>query len=109
MELQSSLAEESPVVTLKNGTQYSRTLVKNTMKLLHELVGIANGGLLANDLVLACHLDENHRFFDGCQRKLIELGFLDLDGVIKPSVRDIVLSAINGESSTLSFISPIRD
>lgn len=101
--------EESPVVMLKNGTRASRAMVKEVMhKLHHIMTKEPNGAFLLNDLVMKCQ-DEAHRcFFHGCQGKLTELGFLDIDGVVKPSMRDIILSSITGSGPDLGFGSPIK-
>lgn len=106
MELQNSLVEESPVVTLKNGKSASRVTVKRVMDKMKDMLSIPNGAILLNDLVMKCQ-NERHQFFDGCAAKLYELGFLDSDGVVFPSMRDIVLSSITGEGQDLGFGSPI--
>lgn len=115
MELQESLIEESPVVTLKNGARASRVIVKQVLDNLLKLMakpepyaedGIYNGAILLSELVTRCQ-NEEHLFFDGCERKLSELGFLDTDGAVKLSVRDIVLSSITGQGADLGFSSPI--
>lgn len=107
MELQSSLTEETPVVVLKTGNKASRFLVKEVMAMIKQIQeDTQNGAILLNDLVMKCQ-DEEHRFFDGCQWKLSTLGFLDTDGLVKPSMKEIILSALVGEGNELGFISPI--
>jgi hypothetical protein len=116
MELQSSLIEtespiieaESPTVTLKNGTLYSRSLVKDVMYKITQLqTSVPNGALLLLELVTKCKNPE-HRYFDGCKWKLAELGFLESDGEVIPSTRDILLSALTGEGLDIGFESPIQ-
>jgi hypothetical protein len=104
-----NFAGEAPVVRLKNGTLASRYNVKRVMATLGEMqTKMENGAILINDLVMKCRDDEHH-YFDGCERMLFELSFVDADGDVVPSVRDIVLSAMKGEGEDLSFISPIAD
>lgn len=108
MEMQSSLIEESPVVTLKNGTRYSRKLVKKIMDGIHRMQKeIPNGAILINDLVMKLE-NERHQFFDGCQMALSQLGFVDEDGLIPASVSDILKSSMMGEGESLSFGSPYQ-
>lgn len=99
---------ENPVVLLKNGTRASRVLVKKVMDQLLELMTVTkNGALLLNELVMKCH-DDEYECFDGTAWKLCELGLFDSDGMVKPSVRDIVLSSIIGHWPELGFSSPIK-
>jgi hypothetical protein len=108
MELQTSLIEESPIVTLKNGTQYARRTMNTVMHHIRQMqTEIPNGALLLNDLVTKCR-DADYEYYPGCQWKLSELDLLDSDGQVKPSVRDIVLSAVIGEGMDIGFASPIR-
>lgn len=103
------VAQENPVVTLKNGTRASRAIVKEVMSKLQQIMTKEpNGAFLLNDLVMKCQDDDHRFFFHGCQGKLTELGFLDIDGVVKPSMRDIILSSITGSGSDLGFGSPIK-
>ena|SRR5688572_18061028 len=115
MELQNSLVEESSVVTLKNNTRYSRDTVKLVLDKILGLMAtpdpsnedaIFNGAILLSELVARCQ-NEEHMFFDGCERKLMQLEFIDTDGVVKPYVRDIVLSSITGHGVDLGFTSPL--
>lgn len=102
---------ESPVVTLRTGRRVSRFLVKQVMIKLKLIVeDMQNGAILLNDLVMKCH-NEEHTFFDGSQWKLAELGFLDTNGQVIDSMREIVLAAITqdpeGLSDTWGLTSPI--
>jgi hypothetical protein len=107
MELQSSLTDESPVVTLKSGHRVSSFLVKQVMSKVKEMQeDMKNGAILLNDLVMRCR-DENHEFFIGCQWKLAELGFLDTNDNVIPSMREIILSSAAEHGNGFSFHSPI--
>jgi len=113
MELQSSLADESPIVTLKTGSKVSRFLVQEVMTKLKQMQqDMQNGAILLNDLVMKCR-DENHEFFNGCQWKLSELGFLDTEGNVHGTMREIVLAAVDissdGGGDSLGLISPIQN
>jgi len=91
MELQASIVEESPVVTLGNGSQVSRGVYTRVMACIEQLHASPSSDILFMDLIAKCK-NVNHEFYDKCQWKLSELGFLDTDGHVPLSVRDIVLS-----------------
>jgi len=93
---------DSPVVTLRTGRRASHYLVKQVMtnlKLIQD--DMRNGAILLNDLVMKCRY-EDHPFFDGSQWKLSELGFLDTDGRVIETMREIILAAITDETDGLS-------
>lgn len=83
----------SPVVRLENSVKVSRHLLLKVLRLKDK----ENGAILFNDLVMRCHDEpggEEMRFvyFDGSISRLGSLGFLQPDGTVYPTVRDIVLS-----------------
>lgn len=85
-------SEESPIVRLKNGTQVSRHLRNRVL----SMRSAKNGALLFNDLVMRCHDlnrgEEIHfMYFDGSISHFGTLGFLQPDGNVYPTVREIVL------------------
>ena len=83
----------SPVVRLENSAQVSRHLLHKVLRLKSE----ENGEILFNDLVMRCHDDSagediRYVYFDGSISRLGSLGFLQPDGTVYKTLRDIVLS-----------------
>ncbi len=96
------------LVELKNGAKVLRAHVKSVTAKLYELTqGRDTGAILLHELVMKSR-DKQHALFDGCGRRLLELGFLNEEGSVKGYVRDIVLSSAKDEGLELSFISPLR-
>ena len=86
------IAKPNPVVRLKSGALVSQALVKRVV----EMMDGENGALLFNDLVMRCQDEfgsEEMRFvyFDGSISRLGTLGFLQPDGNVYPTFREIAL------------------
>ncbi len=89
----SATSEESPIVTLKCGEVVSRYQFNRVLALKKE----KNGAILLNDLILRCREDPASFdlwfvYYEGSLQRLRELGLLDSDGEVPPSIRAIALS-----------------
>jgi hypothetical protein len=92
-------------VTLKNGSEEVQPLVTATMLSLRSLV--QDKPIVFYELVMKCR-DRNHRFFGSSGQTLTDLGLVEADGGIHESIRNIVLSATEGEGLEMTLGSPIK-
>jgi len=102
------------LVKLKNGSEEFEPLVKVTMALLVTMFkfreGKPIGALLFYELVEFCK-DSSHKFFGNMGEDLKELTLLTAasDGKyqVHESIRNIVLSAAEGEELDLCLVNPV--
>lgn len=95
---------EMETVVLKNGAKEAETVVITTMMSLRHLVD--SEPLTFYELVAKCR-DNNHQLFGNTGEKLKNLALVQSDESIPDTVRNIVLSAIEGEGLKMSLGSPI--
>lgn len=102
-------ANSTDGVTLKNGTIEDRGLVIATMMSIRGLMGSSGleGLLLVADLVSICRKDPTYQPYGDNEKKLKELSLINSDGSVHESIRNIVLSAANGEGLEMSITSPL--
>ena len=91
-------------VVLKNGSQEVRTLVVVVMMSLEELIG--KDSITFYELVMFCR-DQSHKFFGSTQGTLERLGLLQ-NGTVHDSVRNIVLSAVEGDGLEMCLRNPVQ-
>ena len=94
-------------VNLKNGTSEMRILVVSTYGILKEMLSDLEGAIAFYELVEVCK-NPSHQVFSSKQKEyLINRALMQPDGRIHQSVRNIVLSAVQGEGLGLSLVDPI--
>jgi len=95
-------------VILKNGTEEVAQLVATIMHTLREMEGdMANGGpICIYELVQMCR-DRNHKPFGTSGEKLERLNLIN-GGQVHDSIRNIVLSAIEGDGLDVTLGDPVK-
>ena len=91
------------VLVLKNGAEEPEELVIATWESLANLH--ESDPTAFYELVMKCR-DENHRFCGNAAQPLRELRLLQEDGAIHDSIRNIVLSATEGNGLGMKLVSP---
>ena len=91
---------------LRNNTEEVEALVAGTMLTLHSL--LKEQPVAFYELVMKCR-DIGHSFFGNASEHLRSAGLVDENGGIHDSIKNIVLSAIQGEGFGLYLVNPIRD
>lgn len=91
-------------VVLKNGSKEVKALVVVVMMSLEELIG--KDPITFYELVMFCR-DQSHKFFGSTQGALERLGFLQ-NGTVHDSVRNIVLSAVEGDGLEMRLRNPVQ-
>lgn len=91
-------------VTLKNGSEIPEPLVTVTMVSLQDL--IKSNPIAFYELVMRCR-DRDHRLFGNTGEVLKSFALVESNGEIHDAVRDIVLSATEGEGLEMSLGSPL--
>lgn len=92
-------------VILKNGAEEAKPLVAVTMLSLNLLMD--ERPLALYDLVMKCR-DKNYRFFGDNGEYLRSLKLVDRDNSIHNSIRNVVLSAAEGDDLDMVIKSPVR-
>jgi hypothetical protein len=92
------------LIVLKNGAEEAEPLVKVAMLSLESL--IQSSPIAFYELVMKCR-DSNHQFFGNTVERLKELSLVQRDGTIHDSVRNIVLSAAEGDGLDMKLVSPV--
>lgn len=92
------------LVTLKNGKQEAEALVTIVMMSLNKL--LKERPMSVYELVMKCR-DNNHQFFGDTAKDLLNLALLQKDLSVHSSIRNIILSAVEGEGLNMIFKSPI--
>jgi hypothetical protein len=100
---------DSEVVKLKNGSEEVPQLVTVTMVALRGLLdpekGV-QGATALYDLVMKCR-DDSYQFFGNNQQYLENLDLVESSGTIHQSIKNIVLSAVDGEGMNMAIVNPI--
>ena len=91
-------------VTLKNGAELLRSQVAAIMSSLRDLEGEKPMALY--ELVTKCHNPE-HQPFGNTGEVLRNYGLIESDGSLHVAIRDIVLSAVEGEGFEAKLGSPL--
>jgi hypothetical protein len=92
------------MLTLKNGSEVAAPLVKLTMMVLDSLMGKNPTALY--ELVMKCR-DREHKLYGNTGEVLSSLNLLQPDGRVQDAIRDIVLSATEGEGIDMTLRSPV--
>jgi hypothetical protein len=90
-------------IALKNGTSEQAILVSGILLTLRELM--AQNVLAFYDLVMMCR-NPNYQAFDANIKLLQESGLLESNRKVHDSIRNIVLSAVEGERLEMRLVSP---
>lgn len=93
-------------VILRNGAEEAKPLVAVTMLSLGHLMD--ERPLALYDLVMKCR-DRNYQFFGDNEEHLKSLNIVDRDGSIHTSIRNIVLSAADGDGLAMVIRSPVKE
>lgn len=96
---------QTPTVTLKNGAVEAEPVVVTAMVTLRHL--FSTNPIAAYELVMKCR-DSQHEFWVGTEQELRKLSLVQPDGNIHDSVRNIVLSAFEGEGLDMTLTSPVK-
>jgi hypothetical protein len=94
-------------VKLKNGSTESRLLVNATMLTLKGMSDTLPGVLAFCDLVAYCR--KNRVPTSNSTNMLVESELMRPDGTVHESIRNVVLSAAQGEGMELSLVSPVME
>jgi len=92
-------------VRLKNGTEEAKQLVVITIAQLKELM--SSEPIAFYELVMLCR-DRDHELFGNAGEKLEKSGLLQREGVVHDSIRNIVVSAVEGDMLNMRITSPIK-
>ena len=92
-------------VTLKNGAEEVTGLVNMTMGIINEMLKGLPGILTAYELVQVCK-DKDHVIFGVHGEELIKSGLMTKGNMIHQSIKNIVLSSVEGEGSDITFTDP---
>jgi hypothetical protein len=92
-------------VILKNGAEESLPLVNVMMMSLRSLM--QENPIAFYELVMKCR-DHNHKFFGNVGDVLKRLSLVETSGSIHDSIRNIVLSAAEGDGLDMSLGSPVK-
>jgi len=90
-------------VILKNGAEEVKSLVSVTMLALKDL-----GAIELYELVQVCR-NRDHQMWGGTANVLKAFGLLETDGQPHDSIRNIVLSAANGDGLDMRLGSPVKE
>jgi hypothetical protein len=97
-------------VILKNGAKEAKVLVMSTMPLLKDLM--EENILAFYELVMVAR-EPNHQIFGSLANDLLAIQFINSkDGSryhMHNSIRNIILSAVEGEGIDLRIIPPIKE
>lgn len=96
--------ESIKLVKLKNGSEEPITLVNLVFRVLENLLN--NEVMVFIELVCKCR-NPQHKLLVG-EKRLQELSLME-NGIIHNSIRNIVLSSIEGEGLGLCLISPVAE
>lgn len=91
---------------LKNGTEEAAPLVKVTMMSAEHLV--ESNPIAFVELVALCR-DRDHELFGNTAVELQRLALVGPDGSVHDSIRNVVLSAAEGEGLEMRFVSPLAE
>ena len=91
-------------ITLKNGSEVTEPQVIATMALLKIL--FKKNPRAFRELVMKCR-DPEHKLVDNTGEVLSDRSLIQTDGRVHNSIRDIVLSATEGEGLEMTLGSPL--
>lgn len=95
------------MVRLKNGKEEPKSLVATVTVPLRLLAEGGLGGAMALYELHQKAKDPNHQFSGNTGEKLQRLGLVGSDGNLPESVRNVVLSAIEGDGLGMTLGSPV--
>jgi len=97
------------MVKLKNGTEEAKVGVATTQMAINRLLADdAPYPMAFWELVRACQ-DDNHTPAQQILTELTKSGLVGLDGEIHTSVKNIVLSSVEGEGLDMTLVSPVAE
>ena len=96
----------SEVVKLKNGSEEFGPAVYATVFALKKL--FQNDPIAFFDLVSKCR-DQNHQFSSDAETRLKALAIVDSDGTIHSIVKNVVLSAVEGDGLKMKIVTPVLE
>ena len=92
------------IITLKNGAVEASALVKVLTMTLHALM--KRNPILFYELVMKAR-NPDHKFFGTSEKALIAAGLIqEGGGHLHSSIRNIILSSVEGEGLELRLVSP---
>lgn len=91
-------------VRLKNNSEESKILVMSTMITLSQL--FSENPLAFYELVQICN-NPSHEIFSPVQREALESAGLISQNIVHASIRNIVLSAVEGEGMGMTIGNPV--
>lgn len=94
------------ILKLKNGSEEVAPLVNVTMISVRHL--LESNPIAFVELVSLCQ-DRDHELFGNTAVELQRLALVKPDGSVHGSIRNIVLSAVEGEGLEMRFISPLAE
>ena len=94
------------VIKLKNGSTELEPLIQATMLNINTLV--EKDPLAIIDLVLKAR-DNSYQFFGDAEATLQRMGLIQKGGRIHQSIKNIVLSAAEGEGLDISIGNPVEN
>ncbi len=92
-------------VVLRNGAEEVRVAVKSTMDNIKDLLNTNPAAFY--ELVQLCR-DRSHKLFGNTEKVLIDLSLVQPGGSVHSSVRNVVLSAIEGDGFNMKIRSPVK-
>jgi hypothetical protein len=96
-------------IFLKNGAEESRILVTVTMMSLKALLEDASGAIAFYELNEKCKNPAHNFFSDAIIEQLRSLSLIDSSENVHSSIRNIVISAAEGEGLNLCLGSPVAE
>ena len=99
-------------ILLKNGTTEVTSLVKVVTLSLRELLNQKGAAALSGatqfyDIVSLCR-DSNYQVFGSNLQLLKNLALVGEDGRVHESIKNIVLSSVEGEGLEMSLVNPVK-
>lgn len=90
-------------VKLKNGTEEPRVVVAATMVSLQAM--FRDAPIIAYEFVSVCR-DPLHKIWSG-KDQMVAAGFMNEDGKMHDTIRNVTLSALDGEGMGMTLGSPV--
>lgn len=97
---------ETKPVTLKNGTTEVEPLVAATMMSLRKLFD--EEPIVLFDLVSRCR-DDSYEWFGDAEKECKDLRLVQSDNTIHRSIKNIILSATEGDGMDMTLVSPYAE
>ena len=91
------------MLTLKNGAEEPKPLVLSVTMSLQKI--FEDNPIVAYELVTMCR-EAGHKFFGDSEEVLKAWGLVQPDGKVHESIRNIVLSAVQGDGLNMVLGSP---